>query len=215
MRNDLTEIVIVLDRSGSMASCRVQAQAGLNGFIEKQKFVPGEARVTLVQFDGAYEVVHAGRPLREVPPFTLVPRGKTALYDAVGRTINEVGARLAATPEADRPGLVAFAILTDGLENASREFTAARVSAMIDHQRTKYNWQFTYLGANQDAFAVADAMAIPRMATANYAAPNANQAFGCVAKNIGRMRMAAVRGDEVRNLYTPDERAEMTDEGAK
>ena len=122
MRTDLTDITMVIDRSGSMQSIRSDAEGGINSFIEQQKQEPGEANVTLVQFDADYEFVHSGVPIRQVPAFKLVPRGSTALLDAVGRAINETGARLAAMDEVQRPGLVVFVIVTDGEENSSREF---------------------------------------------------------------------------------------------
>ena len=154
MRTDLTDITVVMDRSGSMQSRRTDAEGGLNAFIEKQKTEPGEAVFTLVQFDNVYEFVHTAVPIKSVPPYTLVPRGgSTALLDAVGRAINETVHRLAKMNEADRPGLVIFVIITDGEENSSKEFKKAQIKAMIQHQTAVYGWQFTFLGANQDAFA--------------------------------------------------------------
>jgi hypothetical protein len=116
-----------------------------------------------VLFDHEYLVVHNNIAICAVPPLdsnTYVPRGMTALLDAVGRTIDDVGARLAATPEAERPAKVIVAILTDGQENASRDYTFAKVSAMIKHQQEKYSWEFLFLAANQDAIAAAGALSI-------------------------------------------------------
>src|SRR5262249_34920935 len=152
MRKDLTDITVVVDRSGSMAACQSDAEGGLNTFINEQKRLPGESLFTLVQFDTEYEFVHKGIPIRDVPPYHLVPRGSTALLDAVGRAIIETGERLRNMKEADRPGLVVFVILTDGQENSSREFQLAKIKEMVQHQQDVYKWQFTYLGANQDAF---------------------------------------------------------------
>jgi hypothetical protein len=161
VRQDLTDITVVMDRSGSMEACRTDAEGGLNQFVEDQKRQGGEALFTLVQFDHEYEFVHKGVPVRDVPRLTLVPRGSTALLDALGRAIVETGERLTAMPEADRPGLVVFVILTDGGENASREYTRAKVKEMVEHQQNAYKWKFTYLGANQDAFAEAGSIGIP------------------------------------------------------
>ena len=136
------------------------AEGGINSFIEQQKQEPGEANVTLVQFDTEYEFVHSGVPIRQVPAFKLVPRGSTALLDAVGRAINETGARLAAMDESQRPGLVVFVIVTDGEENSSREFTRDQIRKMVEHQQSAYKWQFTFLAANQDAFAAGGSMGI-------------------------------------------------------
>lgn len=158
-------IVCVIDRSGSMASIAKEAIGGFNAFLEAQKNVPGEATLTYVQFDNKYEMVHDGVPLEQVPALdskTFVPRGMTALLDAVGRTIDDVGRRLAAQPEGERPDKVIVCILTDGQENASSDYSKGRVREMIEHQRSKYGWEFIFLGANQDAFAEGSALGIQR-----------------------------------------------------
>lgn len=111
-----TEIVIVLDRSGSMQNIRSDMEGGLNRFFEEQKAEPGRCSVTLTQFDDEYEITYSGKDLREVPQVVLVPRGGTALLDALGRTINEVDQRLTDTPERDSPDRVIFVIVTDGEE---------------------------------------------------------------------------------------------------
>lgn len=212
MQQDLSDITVVLDRSGSMESCRSDAEGGLNAFIETQKAQPGRARFTLVQFDHLYEVVHNGIPIADVPRCELVPRGNTALYDAIGRTINEIGARLAALPEVERPGLVCVVILTDGLNNASREFSSDQVKKMIGHQQAAYKWQFTYLGANQDAFVVADAIGVNRVSAANYTPGTSKEAFAGAANNVARMRSASAGGQSVSNRYTEDEVKAMAED---
>ncbi len=153
MKSDLTDITLVVDRSGSMESIKSDAEGGINEFILQQASEPGEAMLTLMQFDTEYDLVHNGVKVSDVPAYTLVPRGMTALLDAVGRAINETGARLAAMPEQDRPGLVVFVIVTDGEENSSQEFTRADLRKLIEHQQSEYSWQFTFLAADQDAFA--------------------------------------------------------------
>lgn len=173
MNNNLTEIVFILDRSGSMGPIAADTIGGYNTFIEKQKLEPGEAKLTTVLFDSMYEVIHDGVDIQKVEPLTSTQywaRGMTALMDAVGRTINSVGERLAATPEEERPGKVIFVITTDGLENSSREFTRTQIKQMIEHQTNKYNWQFMFLGANIDAAAEAVSMGIDAQYAANYSA---------------------------------------------
>jgi hypothetical protein len=163
MRTDLTEIAFVLDRSGSMNAIAGDAIGGFNTFLTQQQALPGEARLTLVLFDHEYLVVQDNAGIHGVAPLddkSYVPRGMTALLDAVGRTVDTMGQRLAATPEAQRPGQVILAILTDGMENASRDYTYARLSEMIRHQQEKYNWEFIFLAANQDAIAAAGALSI-------------------------------------------------------
>lgn len=210
MRSDLTDVTVVLDRSGSMGSCRVEAENGLKHFIAEQAKQPGECLFTLVQFDSEYEFICRGVPIKQAPDFVLVPRGMTALNDAVGRAINETGQRLAAMPEDQRPGLVVFVILTDGLENASHEFNRARVRQMIEHQRTAYSWQFTFLGANMDAEGEAASLGIDASSSASYSVAASQSAFGAASSNVSRMRAVRTRGGSVRCAYTPEERKSMS-----
>ncbi len=211
MRQELTDITVVLDRSGSMHSCQSDAEGGLNRFIDDQKKQPGEANFTLVQFDTEYEFVHRGIPIKSVPHCSLVPRGNTALLDAVGRAIVETGERLAKLPEADRPGLVVFVVITDGEENSSKEFSLTRIKEMIQHQQDVYKWQFIYLGANQDAFAEAGAMGIAG-SIANTTSRTQQAAWAAASANTMRMRNMAQRADPVVNAFTTSEIAEMQGE---
>lgn len=160
MNQNKTLIVVVLDRSGSMATIQKDVEGGFNEFIKTQRETPGECNVSLYQFDTHYEAVYKDVPVNSVKPLTLTPRGSTALLDAIGTTINSVGETLRSTPEEQRPGKVLVMIITDGQENASREFTKKAVFDTITHQREKYNWEFTFLGANQDSIAEASAIGI-------------------------------------------------------
>jgi hypothetical protein len=205
MRNDLSDVTVVLDRSGSMASCRDDAEGGLNTFVEEQKKHTGETLFTLVQFDTDYEFVHKGKPVREVGPCELVPRGATALLDAVGRAIVETGERLAAMPEPERPGLVVFVILTDGQENSSKEYTKSKIKEMIERQQNVYSWQFTFLGANQDAFSEAQSLGIYAAAAANFIPKRSKEAFLAASANVHRMRAAVGAGKQAYCAYSDDE----------
>jgi hypothetical protein len=169
-KENSTEIVFVVDRSGSMSSIAADMRGGLDTFIAEQKKLPGECTVSLSQFDDRYETIYAGKPIDSVPPLELVPRGATALLDAVGRTIDAAGARLAAIQESDRPSKILFVIVTDGAENASHEYSRARINEMIKTQQEKYSWEFVFLGANQDAFAAAQDLGIRGAAAMNYVA---------------------------------------------
>lgn len=184
MNKNLTEIAFVLDRSGSMQSMAAAAIEGFNHFLHSQQSAPGDARLTLVLFDDEYLVPYASAPVIEVPVLTgktYVPRNSTALLDAIGRTIDELGQRMAAMPEAERPGKVIVAILTDGEENASTQFTWAHIAARIRHQRDKYQWEFFFLGANQDAIATAAKINISSGNAATYVADGVGQTAGSAA----------------------------------
>ena len=209
MKTNLTDITLVIDRSGSMEAIREDAEGGVNAFVREQAQQAGEALLTLVQFDTEYEFVHQGVPVKRAPAYKLVPRGSTALLDAVGRAINETGDRLAKMAEPDRPGLVIFVIVTDGQENASREFSKAQIKEMIDRQQTEYHWQFTFLGANQDAFAEAGGMGIDAAGVANYAPDKVMAAFVGTSKKVVRMRTQRRAGQTVSNEFTEEERKEM------
>lgn len=209
MKSDLTDLTLVIDRSGSMEEIRSDAEGGVNAFIREQAQQPGDALLTLVQFDTEYEFVHRGVPIKQSPAYTLVPRGSTALLDAVGRAINETGERLGKMPEQDRPGLVVFVIVTDGQENSSQEFSKSRIKEMIEEQQKKYAWQFTFLGANQDAFAEAGGMGIQDCGVANFAPDKAAAAFAGTGKKVNRMRMQRRTGQVVSNAFTEQERKEM------
>ena len=192
MKDNFTRIAIVLDRSGSMESCKESTVAGFNEFIRAQKEIPGEATVKLVQFDDQYETVF-DKPLKECPELTqntFVPRGSTALLDAQGRTIVELGQELAALPESERPSKVIVVTLTDGLENASKEYNLDKIGAMIREQRDKYNWDFVFLGANQDAIATAAAMSIPLPSAMSYSTSKAGIAatMAAVSHYVGAAR---------------------------
>lgn len=173
MNPNLSEVIFILDRSGSMASLTNDTIGGYNAFIEEQKNDPGETKLTTVLFDHEYELLHNGVNVRDVKPMTTEdywPRGLTALYDAIGKTINDVGHRLNNTPEDERPSKIIFVITTDGCENASKEFNQRKVKEMIEHQTDKYSWQFIFLGANIDVKEVANDIGISMDFAASYTA---------------------------------------------
>jgi hypothetical protein len=176
MKRDLTEIIFLLDRSGSMGGLERDTIGGFNAFIEKQRKLEGETIVTGILFDDQYEPLWNGIDAKEVllTEKNYYVRGCTALLDAVGKTIFDVGYRLSNTKEEERPGKVIFVITTDGMENASREFTYEKVKELIIHQQEKYNWEFIFLGANIDAGTEAESLGI-----------NSDNAFSFEATNEG------------------------------
>lgn len=154
MRKDLTSIIILVDSSGSMARIQTDAEGSIDAFIADQKRVKGEALVTLYEFNDSLKKIRAAQKLESFEPVRIRPNGNTALYDAAIGAIRQVGQDLSAMPESGRPGKVVFVIITDGQENASREFKLDDVRTEVQHQTDKYGWQFMFLGANMDAFAV-------------------------------------------------------------
>jgi uncharacterized protein YegL len=152
---DYTAIAIVLDRSGSMARIKTDAEGGLNTLVDDQRKQPGRATLMLTQFDDQYEVVHGSKDIKDTPPVVIQPRGRTALLDAIGKTIADFGSELAAMPEDDRPAKVIVVIVTDGFENASHDWTYSTVADLIKSQREQWAWQFVFIGADQDAIAAA------------------------------------------------------------
>jgi hypothetical protein len=190
MKDNFTRIAIVLDRSGSMESCKESTVAGFNEFIRTQREIPGEATVKLVQFDDQYETVF-DKPLKECPELTqntFVPRGSTALLDAQGRTIVELGQELAALPEQERPSKVIVVTLTDGLENASKQYNLDKIGEMIREQRDKYNWDFVFLGANQDAIATAAAIPLPSAMSYSTSKAGVAATMAAVSHYVGAAR---------------------------
>lgn len=193
MNNNLTEIVSIIDRSGSMQSVKQDAIGGFNSFVEEQIKVDGDAHITVVLFNHEYHVLHSGVPLTadiQLNSDNYTPAGTTALLDAVGRTIDDVGVRLSKTPEDKRPGLVIVAILTDGLENASKDYGRQRIFDMIEHQQNQYSWEFIFLAANQDAIATARTLNISSKNAVAFQADSAgtSKVFRKKAMMVGAMR---------------------------
>lgn len=151
MNLDYTDVTLLVDRSGSMVSCWPDAVGGVQAFIEEQQKTPGKMTFTLSVFDGVRDSVLDAVDIHSVKAAELNipgPRGGTALLDAMGGLMNDTGARLAAMAEEDRPGRVIFAVITDGEENQSMEFTNQQITDMIAEQREKYSWQIAFLSSD-------------------------------------------------------------------
>lgn len=179
MKKNLTEIVFILDRSGSMSGLENDTIGGFNAMIEKQKGEPGEALVSTVLFDNETQVIHDRLPLEKIRPLTrkeYYVRGSTALLDAVGGAIHHIGNVHKYAREEDRPEKTLLVITTDGMENASRKYTYDRVKMMIRRQQEKYGWEFIFLGANIDAAKEAARFGISQDRAANYHADSVGTA---------------------------------------
>jgi uncharacterized protein YegL len=171
MKKGLTELVFILDRSGSMAGLEKDTIGGYNAMLEKQQAVGGECHITTVLFSNGYELLHDRIDIRAVSPLTereYAVGGSTALLDAVGTTIHKIGNAQMHTAEAYRAEKVMFVIITDGEENSSREYSADRIREQIRRQREKYGWEFVFLGANMDAVETAAGFGIPRDRAENF-----------------------------------------------
>lgn len=164
----LTEIIFIIDKSGSMYDLVDDTIGGFNGFVESQKNLEGEAMLTTVLFSTDHTKIHNRVDIREVPAMDrtqYVAAGMTAMLDAIGETIQEVQDRIDDTPAENRPDNVMFVVITDGQENASRTYKKAEVQRMIEHQTKGHNWQFLFLGANMDAVKEASDIGIHTAAT--------------------------------------------------
>jgi hypothetical protein len=207
---DAAQIVIVLDRSGSMEVVREATIESFNKFLAKQKEAQGEASVYFAQFNTEYQMLYDG-PLREARSLTYItyqPNGGTALYDAVGDTIDTLGRRFSSMPERERPSEVIFMVLTDGLENSSRTYSQQMIADRIDHQRSRYSWDFVFLGANQDAVVTARGLNIPREAAMQFCAAPPQTA--AVWEAAGEFVYKARAGQ--RAFFSPRQRADAMGE---
>lgn len=171
MKNNLTELVFILDRSGSMSGLEKDTIGGFNSMLEKQKKEEGEAIITTVLFDNKYELLHDRINIRGISPITekeYYVRGTTALLDAVGRTIEKIENAHKHTLEAERPSKVLFVITTDGMENSSTRYNYEKIKSMIEDKKKEFGWEFIFLGANIDAVKAARDIGISEDRASNY-----------------------------------------------
>lgn len=201
----MTDLIYILDRSGSMSGMEEAAVTAFNDFLRSQLDVPGDARLTLVQFDDQYEVNHQRLELEKVPQMTAThyePRGSTALLDAIGRSIKDISRHIT-TPEHK----AIFAIFTDGQENASRQYTMPHVADLIAEKR-KQGWTFLFLAANQDAIATAASINIAQQDTSQVSysssgVKSTGASFGRKARAIRRMALKNLTDQDIADLHKP------------
>ena len=212
MKKNLTELVFILDRSGSMAGLEQDTIGGFNAMIQRQKNEEGEAFVSTILFDHLTEVIHDRVAVQNVAPMTRKEyyiRGCTALLDAVGKAIHHMGNVHKYAREEDRPAKTLFVITTDGMENASREYTYDRVKAMIQRQKEKYGWEFLFLGANIDAAREAARFGISEEFAANYHADHQGTAviYEAVSEAVCHVRSARPMTDKWKRSVDADYRS--------
>ncbi|MBQ3086138.1 MAG: VWA domain-containing protein [Clostridia bacterium] len=195
-KNNITELVFILDRSGSMAGLEADTVGGFNAMIEKQRKETGECYVSTVLFDHVSEVLHDRVKLTDISPLTdrdYTVRGSTALIDALGSAIHHIGNIHKYARAEDVPARTMFVITTDGMENASHRYTSEQVKAMIERQKEKYGWEFLFIGANMDAVQTAARYGIDSSRAVNYNADGKGThiLYESVSKAVSRMRSCA------------------------
>lgn len=215
--NTKTDITFVLDRSGSMVAIKDETIGGFNQLLADQRKLGQDVRVTLYRFDDQHETLYNARPVAEAPdltPYTFVPRGFTALNDAIGQAIVKTGARLAAMDEDQRPGKVLFVVLTDGGENASHEYRTRDIARMVKHQTATYGWDFTFIGANQDAYLTAASFGINSSLSYGANAAGTVAAFASTSNLIASKVLAADAAQAMGLTYSTADHAVQKAAGA-
>ncbi len=199
MREDLTEVVFILDRSGSMSGLESDTIGGFNSMIEKQRKEEGEAFISTVLFDDRSEVLYDRVPVKKIEPMTdrqYYVRGCTALLDALGGAIHHISNVHKYAREEDRPAKTLFIITTDGMENASRTYNYSKVKEMVETAKKKYDWEFIFLGANIDAIEVAGRFGIGADRALNYECDRAGTAlnFEVLSDTVSMVRKSKSMG---------------------
>ena len=188
-KKNSTLIVCVLDRSGSMSTILDDAVGGFNTFLEEQQKVKGKCNMTVAMFDDKYELKYNNESIKKVEPFTntsYCPRGCTALLDAIGKTINNVNKEIDELPEKKKPEKVILVILTDGAENASKEFNSTKISEMIKEQQETHKWDFVYLAADEAGFKAGQQLGFAN--STRYDKNDARAMYSCVSEAVATSR---------------------------
>lgn len=214
---DATEIVLLVDESGSMSGLRKDTIGSINTFVKDQAKVPGEANLELVVFqtlyDGGCKIIRSApvKTFGEITEADYTPLGGTPLLDAIAQRVDALGAKLAAIPESDRPDKVIFVIITDGEENSSKKASLADVKAKIQEQTDVYNWQFIYLGAGINAFKQHEALGISFASSAQYV-PDSGDSIKAVYSSVSHT-IRGVRANDGPAIFNAQQRQDMTGSG--
>lgn len=201
VKNGITELVFILDRSGSMSGLEADTIGGFNSMLEKQKKEEGKTYVTTVLFDYEADVIHDRAELKDVVPMTrdtYFVRGSTALFDAVGGAIKHISKIHKYARREDVPENTMFVIITDGMENSSKRYSRSKVREMIEHEKEKYGWEFIFIGANIDAAETAESFGIGRDRSVDYIADSegTQTVYEAVSMNISNVRACKAMADD-------------------
>ncbi len=211
--SNLTHLVFLLDRSGSMQSIKSDVIGGFDAFLAEQRAADGLCIATLAQFDHEYEVVYQGIPLDRVPSLALSPRGRTALLDSMGKLITDTAAQIDVLPEDDKPGTVVVAIMTDGHENASSEWRRPDIKALVEQQTNQRGWEFLYMGADQDAVEVGRGLGVKADQSVTYARGKSREAWATASGNVCKYRGAKIIDPAAAMpAFTADQRSELSED---
>jgi Mg-chelatase subunit ChlD len=222
MKKGLTEIIFIVDRSGSMSSIRADIIGGFNSFLKNQKKVSSECKVSFFQFDTGdptVEKIYETMDIKEAPELTentFVPRGGTPLYDAIAHVVHKTGDRFSSMDESERPEKVLVVIITDGEENSSHEWNNRQIKQMIEHQTEKYSWEFVYLGANQDAWEVGSSIGVRFSSSLGYVASKGGvgKLFSSLSDKTTQYRSVQTSAGSSINFDEEDKKSQE-DEGLK
>lgn len=193
MKDDLTLVAVLVDHSGSMSTCREDMQGGLNTFIEEQRKLPGLLDLAVAHFDHRFEIVRPMGRLESPFEYSLIPSGNTALRDAMGRFITDIGGQLRDKSEEERPAKVIMVIVTDGKDNASKEWDKGALSRLVQQQQDQWKWEFVFLGANIDAISEARSLGIPTGSSLTFTTNNSLGVYGMASSYVGTLRSTGKR----------------------
>lgn len=214
MKKGYTHISVIIDRSGSMSSTREDTVGGFNTFLKDQQEVEGTGTLTLVQFNNSYDVCEnmgALEDIEEMTSKTYIPSGGTALLDAIGKTINSTEAKIKDMDEDEQPEKVIFLIITDGYENASREFSKSNISEMVKRHEEEDEWDFVFVGANIDSFSEGGGMGVRACNTSNYVADSlgTKNLYRSLSDNMTTYRCSSPKKGKI-GFFEEDSSEEIT-----
>lgn len=203
MKENYTHVIMLIDRSGSMESCKQTMEKGILKFLEAQRKEEGTCTVTAARFNYEYQLLYEHQDIQSIGPVTIEPKGMTALYDSMYRLIEDAGKALNQLPENEKPSNVLYLTITDGIENASTDINGPQLAKLVRQQEEQYNWNFTYIGANHDSFLTANNLGMRVNTSLNYRTNEAgiDEMFNKLSNATSRYR----KGENKKFGYTKEE----------